>query len=528
MTARDGPSLLALPPSAIRDRPVATLEDVDETLEPDAVWVLGPSREPRAFARARNAFDAPAFHPPVETGSSDGPLRRRAIGDYEVAISSARTIRAAPGVVSSALGGSAADVVAFVCDDVATTTRPTALETTLEGADALAAALPTGRVTTVLTGGEPAGYDELWHLETDTGAVRRVDHEPAISCEPAGDDCVSVRVQGTGPVEGYGSEQSIALLVIDDDGIGAETYDVTDFGLEAVSGIGPKTTRRLAERGVTTREELLETPVGTLADLPNVGRARAREMHRHARVLETGDPRRLTDESLPGGDWSTPPLCLDVETDGLSPTIIWQIGVYDPATDEYRAFVERDDPDDPASVLEAFCDWLLGIHPDRALLTWNGWRFDYRHLGAFIAKHVPYYVGEWESIPKFDLYLWAVRDGNAVLPGRTNELDSVAEALGYEDAATGLDGARTAAAYQRFMRTGEQLEWGRHEAYCEDDCRALWHVYERLRDAPRAEGGDEPTGDSSHTAATASGSNGRDASDASTTDGEQTGLGDFR
>lgn len=521
MTGRDGARLLALPPSTVLERPLGTLRDVDATLEPDAVWVVGPSREPQAFARVRRVFDAPAFHPPLV--STGGPVSRQPIADgLEVAtVQGAGALRASPDGISSALRE--ADATALVCDDVTTTIRPTALETTLEHAAELAAALPAGRTTTLLTGSVPAGYDELWHLERETGAVRAVDHDPELECEPAGDDCVSVRVRGAGPTEGYGGSASFAVLECAPDGVAAvDTYEATDFGLEAVSGIGPKTAERLAERGVTTRAELLETPIETLADYPRVGPRRARTMRHHATVLETGEPRRLTDESLPGQNWSQPPLCLDIETDGLSPTILWQIGVYDPATDAYRAFVERDDPEDPAPVLEAFCDWLLGVHPNRALLTWNGWRFDYRHLGAFVARHLPYYVDEWESIPKSDLYFWAVGDENALLPGRTNELDVVADALGYEDGDTGLDGAQTAAAYQRFMRTGEPLEWDRHEAYCEDDCRALWHVYERLREVergPREESrsGSEPSSDSdsSGSASTAA------------ADSEQTGLGDF-
>ncbi|MXV64251.1 hypothetical protein GS429_19710 [Natronorubrum sp. JWXQ-INN-674] len=538
MTARDGATLLALPPSAIADRPVATLEDLDTTLDPDAVWVLGPTREPQAFARARSAFDAPAFHPPLETGS-EGSLKRQPLGDSEIAVTAGiGSLRANSADVSNTLAEQS-DIAALVCDDVTTTVRPTALETTLEGAGTLADALPSGQVTTVLSGSEPAGYDELWHLEPETGAVRAVEHDLLGGIEPLDENCVSVRLQGAGPVEGYDRRQSIASLRLTDDGVDrVDTHKITNFGLEAVSGIGPKTAERLAGRGVTTRTELLETPVQTLADLPNVGRKGARTMHRHARVLETGDPRRLSGESLPGEDWHTPPLCVDIETDGLSPTIIWQIGVYDPATDDYRAFVERDDPSDPGSVLEAFCDWLLGVHPDRALLTWNGWRFDYRHLGAFIAKHVPYYADEWESIPKFDLYLWAVGDDNALLPGRTNKLEAVSDALGYESAGTGLDGAQTAAAYQRFMRTGDPLEWERHEAYCEDDCRALWHVYERLRDAPQAESRiDSNRRDSSRVETdTASGESANADSTDRTADrqpssepkkSEQTGLSDF-
>ncbi|ELY62144.1 ribonuclease H-like domain-containing protein [Natronolimnohabitans innermongolicus] len=563
MTARAGATVLALPPSAVADRPMATLEDLGRTLEPDAVWVLGPKREPQAFARARSAFDAPAFHPPLET-AGDGTLHRQVIADssadetggidtepLEFAVTpNLRALEATPTAVSSALADRPA-VAALVCDDVTTTVRPTALETRLEGAEVLADALPTGTVTTVLTGSEPAGYDAVWHLESGTGAIRGVDHEAIGGVEPLAEDCVSVRVRGAGPTEGYGNSRSIATLRLTADGVASvETHKVTDFGLEAVDGIGPKTAERLADRGVTTRADLLETPVQTLADLPGSSPDGARRMHQHARVLETGEPRRLTDDSLPGEDWSTPPLCLDIETDGLSPTILWQIGVYDPASDSYQAFVERSDPSDPGRVLEAFCDWLLGVHPNRALLTWNGWGFDYRHLGSFIAKHVPYYAEEWESVPKLDLYLWAATDEHALLPGRTNKLEAVADALGYEGAGTGLDGAQTAAAYQRFVRTGEELEWERHEAYCEDDCRALWHVYERLRDAPRADGvaatlssaaGSKTTdssrsgGRSTQSSATATESEPAESREterptkrsANADETEQTGLGDF-
>lgn len=520
MAGRTGARVLALPPETVLERPVATLHDIGATLEPDAVWVLGRSREPTAAARARHAIDAPVIHPPLETGGD--ALSRRPIGDDGLAFAVARSasaLRAGDGIRSASdQNEDEREVDALICDDIATTTRPTALETTLDHAAELAAALPTGRTTTVLTGGLPAGYDERWHVAAETGTVRTVEHDPLRSSDSVADDCVAVRVRGAGPVDGYGGPNAVVELEFTADGLVSSTaHAASDFGLEAISGIGPKTAGRLAECGVTTRSELLETPVAALADIEGIGPKSARRMHQHATVLETGEPRRVGNASLPGENWSTPPLCIDIETDGLSPTIIWQIGVYDPSTDTYRAFVERDDPADRASVLQAFCDWLLGVHPNRALLTWNGWGFDYRHLGAFVARHCPAYAAEWESIPKFDLYLWADGDDNALLPGRTNELDVVAAELGYDGAATGLDGARTAAAYQRFMRTGDgsELEWDRHEAYCEDDCRALWHVYERLRDAPQVSAGSSASGAASS------------SSTAEQASGEQTGLGDF-
>ncbi len=483
MAERDGVRLLALPPSVALERSIPALEDVRGYFDPDGVVIPGPRRKPRAVARARRVFVGPVFHPPL---ADAGPVTRDELDGFPiVTVQRGAMLEDAADALEGAL--SIVDHVVLVCDDVTTTVRPTALETRLEYAAELAAAVPDdGSGVTVLTGGLPADYDETWHLER-TGEPLGVGRDPVADLE-TGDDVVSLRIHGTGAVEGHGDARSISALSLSRDGaVAVETVDADAFGLEAVTGVGPKTANRLEQEGITTRRRLLETDVETLRSLPGIGRDRAERMLAHAEVLETGEPRRLTDEPLPGENWERPPLCLDVETDGLSPTIVWQVGVYDPLEDCHRAFLEDSNPDDPRSVLQAFLDWLLGVHPDRALLTWNGWRFDYRHLGAFINRYLPGYAEEWDRVPKLDCYLWAVRGRNALLPGRTNRLADVSSALGYEHAGTGLDGAATAAAYERFTRTGEVLEWDRHRAYCEDDCRALWHVYDRLRDAPRAE-----------------------------------------
>ncbi|MFC4245819.1 ribonuclease H-like domain-containing protein [Natribaculum luteum] len=510
MAERDGVRLLALPPSVALERPIPALEDARGYFDPDGIVIPGPRREPRAVARARRVFAGPVVHPPL---ADAGPVTRDELDGFPIVTVQRGTIlEEAVDALESAL--SIVDHVVLVCDDVTTTVRPTALETHLEYAAELAAAVPAdGSGVTVLTGGLPADYDETWHLER-TGEPLGVGRDPIAEADLDTDDVVSVRIHGTGPVESHGDARSISGFSLSRDGaVAVETLDADAFGIEAVTGVGPKTADRLENQGITTRARLLETDLETLRSLPGIGRDRAERMLAHAEVLETGEPRRLTDEPLPGENWERPPLCLDIETDGLSPTIVWQVGVYDPLEDSHRAFLEDSNPDDPRSVLQAFLDWLLGVYPDRALLTWNGWRFDYRHLGAFINRYLPGYAEEWERIPKLDCYLWAVRETNALLPGRTNRLADVAAALGYEHAGTGLDGAATAAAYERFRWTGAELEWDRHEAYCEDDCRALWHVYERLRDAPRL-------------SAASSGSTGSTSERAGGKTG-QTGLSDF-
>jgi uncharacterized protein YprB with RNaseH-like and TPR domain len=220
-------------------------------------------------------------------------------------------------------------------------------------------------------------------------------------------------------------------------------------------------------------------------------------MHAHADVLDTGEPLVLTNKSPVKTRDGRPPVCLDIETDGLSPTIIWQFGVYDPATDSHQAFIERNHPEDPEPVLEAFVTWFIANHSDRTVLTWNGHSFDYRYIEQFLEQYLPEYTDAWADVWTYDLYKWAVRDRNALLPGRTNKLTHVARALGYDGNGTGLTGAQTAAAYQEFMRNPEQPDaepdWDRHRAYCADDCRALWHVYRAITDATRRDMTDSGT-----------------------------------
>ncbi|AGB16064.1 hypothetical protein Halru_1454 [Halovivax ruber XH-70] len=521
-------TVLAIPAEMAATRESTALTDVRAHVEPDLVLLPGPDRRPQAVARARQVFEGPVIHPPL--GRVDGAVQNHAVGETSIVpVQRATALSKAASTVAEVHADAPNRPVILVCDDVGVSVDQTTLEASLDHADALADVVPAGRSrVTILTGRLPAEYDRCWVLDREDATVRDV-REPAANrlderSEREGAATVSLRLRGVGSIDDYGDSGTVVTMRLGHDA--SQEYaddDATDgtgvadhwpirsvdsigsdaFGIRAVDGVGPKTAQGLADRDVRSRADLLETPVSELAALPGIGASAADRMRQHARVIETGEPRRVTEEALPGSGDADPPLCLDIETDGLSPSIIWQIGVYDPATDNYRAFVERRDPSDPGAVVETFVEWLVGSQSDRTLLTWNGWRFDYKHLGAFVERYVPAYRDPWESIGKRDLYRWAVTDGNAVLPGRTNKLTAVAEALGYERAGTGLDGATTAAAYSRFVRTGEPLDWDRHERYCEDDCRALWAIYDALMDAPMA------------------------AHDCDRTPAGQTGLGDF-
>lgn len=486
----DSLQLLSIPPGVGLSR--IAIEDALSYFGPDAVCLPGEF-DPELYGGIRSASEIPVIAPRAGTGHV--VRHRRTPGGDVVAATEApdNTTHELLSVRGQAVLGDEdvlptdaftdATTTVLVVPDLAVEYDTTTLSARLPRVDAFRAMQnELSGPLVVLAGEQPVDYHHLW----------------------AGD---SVPVHGLG---GGSDGTELTLLSCTARGdVAGESVDADSFGLRAIHGVGPKTARELRKVGITTRSELAATPVSKLVELPGVGRQSAERMHAHVDVVETGEPLRSTNESLPTLRNGRPPLCLDIETDGLSPTVVWQVGVYDPETDEYTAFVEDETPTDPGRNVRRFCDYLFGTHAERTILTWNGDGFDFPVIERFLRQHAPEYVDAWDELWKRDLYAWAVRDGNALLPGRTNKLDDVARALGYEDAGTGITGAQTAAAYQRFMRAPDdpaaEPDWERHRRYCEDDCRALWHVWRAIEDAER-----------------------RDPSDNATdTGGQQTGLTDF-
>lgn len=493
----DGPALqlLSLPAAVAGRWSRSGVRDAVQYFDPDLVVVPG-SRDAGAYAAARDAApDVPTVHPPLgragervthhrydgsagvyettETAPTSGAIDILAVQEGAVLPDLEAELRTG----SRRTSGGAATYL--VVPRLAVEWNTTTLSTHLphhERLGAIAAALPERVV--VLAGGQPADYRHAWSLAHDGTAV-------------------DVPVAGLGALDRGGAE--LAQLTCTSHGATvAESVGTDGFGLRALDGVGAATARRLRERGCRTREDVRNLGVGDLAELSGIGRETAERIHAHAEVIASGEPLVLTNKAPVKTRGDRPPLCLDIETDGLSPTIIWQFGVYDPLDDSYRAFVERRTPNDPTDVLEAFMEWFLATHDDRTVLTWNGYGFDYPQIEQFLRRYHPHYLDAWADVWTDDLYAWAVRDGNALLPGRTNELAHVARALGYDGTSTGLSGARTAVVYQAFMRNPDDPEtepdWKRHEAYCEDDCRALWDVYEAIENAERRDVTDSGTG----------------------------------
>jgi len=253
------------------------------------------------------------------------------------------------------------------------------------------------------------------------------------------------------------------------------------LGLRALDAVGETRARRLRRAGITDRDQLADAELTDLATVEGIGRATAERIQASARALARDEVVRESDATLPDGD----PVFIDIETDGLNPTITWLIGVLDGG--RYMPFIQRD-PAEPGRAIEDFMAWYTANASRRPLVAYRGWGFDFEVLHEHILEYCPHYAEQWERTYRFDPYHWAVEQGNAILPGRTNKLEAVARALGYERAEATLTGAAVARTYRRWMTDrspATEPEWERFKRYCEDDVRALAAVYEALQHSSR-------------------------------------------
>lgn len=306
-------------------------------------------------------------------------------------------------------------------------------------------------------------------------------------------------VVGGGAEAGTGETPLIALDCWTDGRVITRELKRTRLGIRALDGVGRRRAQRLRAAGFTAREAIADADQSTLADIDGVGQTTADRIQKSAQAIARGEIVRESETPLPTGE----PIYIDIETDGLSPTITWLIGVLDGSADEgnYTAFIQTD-PDEPGRAIEEFMTWYTEYASHRPIVAYNGWTFDFEVLHDHIIEYCPHYEADWTSTYRFDPYRWAVTDGNAILPGRTNTLEDVAAALGYERTDTELTGAAVARAYQQWIADrspAAELDWNRFISYCEDDVRALAVIYEALKASGRLISDDDPPRDISAT-----------------------------
>ncbi|NHN48418.1 hypothetical protein G9464_12555 [Halostella sp. JP-L12] len=476
--------MTVLSPSLVERCRAAQLRDALDYADPDALLLTDPGALVRLRAVAPDLVDAygPVLVPGDDSRGSD-PEHYRLGGDGERRPPTDGTASGGVDVVVPASDDGLAAIAALEADetlDTATETyvltdrldvsvRLTSLDATLSGADGYRAALSPDSLDgsyTHLSTTAPVDYYREWDRLTVAGAG------------PDADDA------GGGDRGGA----AVSTLYLHPDGTVCTTSIRTSrLGLRALSGVGEATAKRLREAGYPDRAAVADATAADLLDVPRVGRDTAETISDHARALVEGEVVRYGDEYFPNGE----PVFVDIETDGLTPTVIWLIGVLDRQGEEtYMSFLNRD-PDHPGRAVEAFLSWYAANARGRPVVAYNGLNFDFPAIAEHAERHCPQYAEDWESAYTFDPYDWASRQDNAVLPGRTNKLGDVAAALGWDAAGTGLTGAAVGRAYRRWMRerTPEsEPDWDRHERYCEDDVRSLAFVYDALADA----GGDAP------------------------------------
>ena len=334
--------------------------------------------------------------------------------------------------------------------------------------------------------------DTYTHLTTkaDPGYRSEWDKLTVHGCLPAADEQLG------------SSEPSFAHLELRDEGVvSTTTREPRHFGLQALSQVGRSRAETLREAGYERRRDVANAEVFALRKLDDFGRKTAETVIKAARAFADGEVIHDGSASLPNRE----PVFIDIETDGLNPTMIWLIGVLDrEGGDQYMSFISTD-PDERGAAVEAFMQWFAANAVDRPVVAYNGENFDFPHLHRHIKQYCPQYLDDWEQAWTVDPLLWAVTKGNATLPGRTNKLEDVAPALGWEVDDTGLSGAAVGRLFQRYMDNPcptTELDWERHKRYCEDDVRSMAFLYDTIKEAsPLAgSGADSPNADDENSA----------------------------
>ncbi|TYT61786.1 hypothetical protein FYC77_12120 [Natrialba swarupiae] len=354
-------------------------------------------------------------------------------------------------------------------------------ETRLEGIDEYLNSLPDGwhdeSLITHLSTGLRAEYHTRYETATDTYSVHG-----------AGPPTSSV-----GAAIDENERPLIELSIYSNGAIRVETHDPTNFGLQGLEGIGPTKADRLREHGFDSRDAIARTTPQMLAKIRGFGEKTAATVHKSATAIATGEVVPRDGGTLPNGD----PVFIDIETNGLNGEIAWLVGVLDGGSEEghYLPFRQQEH-DDPIGHVDAFMSWLTGVAGGRPVVAWNGYNFDFPIIKRHLERDAPEWVDDWESCYQFDPLYYATTQGYATFPARSNRLEAVAAALGWEPTTTGIDGGTAAREYNTWQRTadqpdGYQPDWERLEAYCEDDVRALAMIYEALQDASRRPQGTE-------------------------------------
>jgi len=445
-------------PRFVEQADPTTLDDWLSYFDPAVVLLTSDGPTPQGATRLRHRLDTDTrLFNPAGTDPSRGPYH---VGGVQlVCAPSLQTLGEIHDYEGDELDpGSPTFVLSGLLDlDVDTTTLSTSL---------------VGRDDYVSTLG-PARLDGAYiHVSTHLPAEYRREWD-------------GLTVIGGGAEAGYAETPLVALDCRTDGRVLTRSVNRSQLGLRALDQVGRKRAHHLRDAGFGSRADVAEADPQSLAALDGLGETTAERIQQSAEAIAHDEIVRTSDDPLPTGE----PVYIDIETDGLSPTITWLVGVLDGTANDgnYMSFIQTD-PAEPKRAIDDFMAWYTANASHRPLVAYRGWQFDFSVIHDHIVEYCPHYEDDWTSTYRFDPYRWAVENGNAILPGRTNTLEDVAAALGYDRADTGLTGAAVARAYQQWMANpspATELDWERYKSYCEDDVRGLAIVYEALEETGR-------------------------------------------
>lgn len=484
MAGAGGLRVLPIRCDALGTTTQSAVDDLLAHFDPDVVYIIRDNLDMRIVSRFRRTADVPV----IGAGRSSQSVQTATDGGVTLAV--VDDIELLDGAGSADADSLPPDVDFVISDKIEPETDPVSLDATLAREELLRRyQTATETETTFCTGAKPANYEYVWQTAHEGEEVR-------------------LPIHGLGPIPRSGTPELACLTLAPGGDVAVSSVPADRFGLQAISGVGPTQLDRLTSNGYDSRAAIAEASTRELANLQGIGEATATTMQQSAQAIAENQIVRTTAASVPAN--SRNPVFVDIETDGLNPTIIWLIGLYDSGTETYRDFLDSEPSlSDPGHATREFVSWLAAEYDTVSLITWNGYEFDYPHLRQFIAQYAPEFLDYWDdAVYTYDLYHWA--EENAVLPGRTNRLEDVAAALGAarESSAAGIDGATLARTIRRNLHSPERadsIDWDQARAYCEADVRELASVYDAIADATP----------------------GRERATTSDDSTEQTGLGEF-
>lgn len=468
--------ILALPGSIIQRYHADTITALVGDTNPDAIVATSPSAN-SAVPFLRHQFDQPILRPGYGTQLDVTTVN----DDTMLIIATPDGTRSLTETSADDQELSDVDHRCVVTDALSLSVDPYDRSATVEGFDEYSNQFPT-----------EWSHENTTHLST----ALRAGFTTTLDVPAATTSATVVGIGDSTAELGVGRDSTdtdAALIDVYRNGaVSTETLDPERFGLRSLSQVGQQRAETLRHAGFNTSATIAEADTVEIADLDGVGTASATTIHSAATAVDTRSVVPTGDDPLPNGD----PVFIDIETDGRNPSTAWLIGVLDgdSETGDYLAFREEH-PGDGAH-LEAFMMWLTGSAAGRPVVAWHGYNFDFPVIEDQLRQHCPEHLAAWNDTYCFDALYWA-RDkngGNAALPGRTNKLEGVARALGWEPSTTGIDGGTVAEVYTAWRTRYEQASdphsvtqppWERLERYCEDDVRALATIYDALRDAAR-------------------------------------------